>query len=246
MCIHQSVFFAIYRISETGEEYSSTSFLKHPDLHVFPLANLHSNRALQVSVHSLPRCDIFNFTDEILASKIDQLSAGHKVHKNGLQGSDLSDDLFTSPLKKKSCMKEVETNNHSQTLNGHNLTNKQNRLDVANPSTSRTFDDQIERNSDQKVLISPKMSQESLKKRFLNIRSLSEGTPGMSLQAQTKQHDLNKIHKPTHNIETKKVSVCSIPSFQSQLPKAGEDRGYLKQHMTTKCAFGSSQNLSLF
>lgn len=202
----------IYRISETGEESSLTSFLKHPDLHVFPLANLHSNRALQVSVHSLPRCDIFNFTDEILASKIDQLSAGHKVHKNGLQGSDLSDDLFTSPLKKKSCMKELETNNHSQTLNGHNRTNKQNRLDVTNPSTSRTFDDQIERNSDQKVLISPKMSQESLKKRFLNIRSLSEGTPGMSLQAQTKQYDLNKIHEPTHNIETKKSCDTQISS----------------------------------
>ena len=76
------------------------------------------------------------------------------------------------------------------------------------------------------------MSQESLKKRFLNIRSLSEGTPGMSLQAQTKQHDLNKIHEPTHNIETKKVSVCSIPSFQSQVLKVGEDRGYLKQNVS--------------
>ena len=43
-----------------------------------------------------------------------------------------------------------------------------------------------------KVLISPKMSQESLKnlKCFLKIRSLSEGTPGISLQAQTKQHNL--------------------------------------------------------
>lgn len=194
----------IYRVSETGEESPSNSFLKDPDLHVFPVANLHSNRVLRVSVHSLPRCDLFNFADEILASKIDQLNAGHETHKNGLEGSNSNDKLFTSPLKKKSCMKELEADTHSQTLKGNNLANKQNCLNITNPSTSRTFDDQIERHCDQNVLISPKMSQESLKKSFLKIRSLSEGTPGISLQAQTKQRNLNKTHKPTQNIETKK------------------------------------------
>ena len=59
-----------------------------------------------------------------------------------------------------------------------------------------------------KALISPKMSQESLKKCFLKIISLSEGTPGISLQAQTKQHSL-KI--PT---ELMCNSKCCNPNFQ--------------------------------
>lgn len=195
----------IYRISGTGEESTSTSFLKDPDLHVFPVANLHSNRVLRVSVQSLPRCDIFNFTDEILASKIDQLNAGHKDSKNVLEYTNTNGELFSSPLKKKSCIKELETNNHLQTLNGNNLANKQNCVGITKPSTSRTLCEQVGRGCDQNLLISPKISRDGLKESIMNIRSLSEGTPGNLLQGQTKQYNLNKLQEPAHKLETKKI-----------------------------------------
>lgn len=197
----------IYRICETGEELPPSSFLKEPDFHVFPLANLHSNRALRVSVQSLPRCDIFNFTDEILASKINLLSAGHKQeqkeHKDVKENTISNDELLKSPLKKKSCMKELETYHNKQTLIENNLTNKEKSLDFSKPSTSRTLVEQVARNCDENLLISPKMSQDNLKAGYLKIRSLSEGTNGAKLHGQTNQNSCSKVHQPVHNLETK-------------------------------------------
>lgn len=203
-------FFLAHRICETGDESPPSSFLKDPDFHVFPLANLHSNRVLRVSVQSLPRCDIFNFTDEILASKINQLSAGHKQKHNKdkefLECTDSNDDLLRSPLKKKSCMKELDANHHLQTLNENNLTNKHNFLDFSKPSTSRTLVEHAARNCDRNLVISPKISQDNLKARFLKIRSLSEGTPGgCTLNGETNQYHCNKTEQPTCNSETKQV-----------------------------------------
>lgn len=165
---------------------------------------------LRVSVQSLPRCDIFNFTDEILASKIDQLNAGHKDSKNVLEYTNTNGELFSSPLKKKSCINELETNNHLQTLNGNNLANKQNCVGITKPSTSRTLCEQVGRDCDQNLLISPKISRDGLKESIMNIRSLSEGTPGNLLQGQTKQYNLNKLQEPAHKLETKKVNLYSF------------------------------------
>ena len=206
----------VVRICESVEEPPSSSFLKDPDFHVFPLACLHSNKVLRVSVQSLPRCDIFNLTDEILASKINLLNAGHKQeqekHKDFKENAVLNDDLLRSPLKKKSCMKELETNHHLQTLNENNLTNKEKSLDFSKPSTSRTLGEQVARNCDENLLISPKISKDSLKASYLKIRSLSEGTNGAKLHGQTNQNNCSKIHQPVHNLETKQVmySGCSI------------------------------------
>lgn len=203
----------VVRICEPGDESPSSSFSVDPDCHVFPLANLHSNRVLRVSVQSLPRCDIFNFTNEILASKINLLSAGHKQeHKKSKdllnESTDSNDELLSSPLKKKSCLKELDTNHHLQTLNENNLTNKQNNLvDFSKPSTSRTLVEQVARNCDQNLLISPKNSQDSLKGSYLKIRSLSEGTAGIKLHGQTNQNNcINNVHQPSRNLETKQVS----------------------------------------
>lgn len=211
----------VVSICETGEETPPSSFLKDPDFHVFPLANLHSNRVLRVSVQSLPRCDIFNFTDEILASKINLLSAGHKQeqneHKDFKENTISNDELLRSPLKKKSCMKELDTNHHLQTLNENNLTNKEKSIDFSKPSTSRTLVEQVARNCDENLLISPKISQDSLKASYLKICSLSEGTDGAKLHAQTNQNNCSKIHQPVHNLETKQVSkVLCNTVFQLQ------------------------------
>lgn len=201
------------RICETGDESPTSGFTKDPDCHVFPLANLHSNRVLRVSVQSLPRCDIYNFTDEILASKINLLSAGrkqeHKESKDLPKTTDSNDELLSSPLKKKSCIKELETNHHLQTLNENNLTSKQNSFkDFSKPSTSRTLVEQVARNCDQNLLISPKISQDSLKGSYLKIRSLSEGTAEVKLHGQTNQNNcINNVHQPTHNLEIKQVSL---------------------------------------
>ena len=199
------------------EELPPSSFVKDPDFHVFPLANLHSNRALQVSVQSLPRCDIFNFTDEILASKINLLSAGHKQEQN--ENKDIkentisNDELLRSPLKKKSCMKELETQfHHKQTLIENNLTNKEKSLDFSKPSTSRTLVEQVAKKCDENLLISPKMSQDNLKEGYLKIRSLSEGSNGAKLHGQTSQNSCSKIHQPVHNLETKQVRYSAIQS----------------------------------
>lgn len=197
----------IYRICETGEELPPSSFLKDPDFHVFPLANLHSNRALRVSVQSLPRCDIFNFTDEILASKINLLSAGHKQeqkeHKDVKENTISNDEMLRSPLKKKSCMKELETSHHKQTLIENNLTNKEKSLDFSKPSTSRTLVEQVARNSEENLLISPMISKDNLNAGYFKIRSLSEGTNGANLDGQINQNCCSKIHQPVHNLETK-------------------------------------------
>ena len=207
-----SIFLSLFvvRICETGEELPPCSFLKHPDFHVFPLANLHSNRVLRVSVQSLPRCDIFNFTDEILASKINLLSAGHKQeqkeHKDIKENTVSNDELLRSPLKKKSCMKELETYHHKQTLIENNLNNKEKSLDFSKPSTSRALVEQVARNCDKNLLISPKISQDSLKAGYLKICSLSEGTNGAKLHGQTNQNNCSKIHQPAHNLEKKQVS----------------------------------------
>jgi len=222
--VQENLFFLslfVVRICETGEELPPSSFVKDPDFHVFPLANLHSNRVLRVSVQSLPRCDIFNFTDEILASKINLLSAGHKQeqkeHKNVKENTISNDELLRSPLKKKSCMKDLEANHHLQTLNENNLTNKEKNLDFSKPSTSRTLAEQVSRNCDENLLISPKISQDSLKASYLKLRSLSEGTNDAKLHGQTNQNNCSKIHQPVHNLETKQVSkVLCITVFHLQ------------------------------
>ncbi|KAL9985842.1 hypothetical protein ACROYT_G008291 [Oculina patagonica] len=176
---------------------------------------------MRVSVQSLPRCDIYNFTDEILASKINLLSAGHKQKnkesKDLPKTADSNDELLSSPLKKKSCIKELETNHHLQTLNDNNLTNKQNSFkDFSKPSTSRTLVEQVARTCDQNLLISPKISQDCLKGSYLKIRSLSEGTAGAKLHGQTNQNNcINNVHQPTHNLEIKQQN-CDHKKFSDQ------------------------------
>ena len=161
---------------------------------------------LRVSIQSLPRCDIFNFTDEILASKINLLSAGYKKEQNESKDlletcADSNDEMLSSPLKKKSCIKDLDMDHHLQTLNENNLTNTQNSLmDVSKPSTSRTLVEQVARNCDQNLLISPKISQENLKESYLKIRSLSEGTAGVKLET-------NPNNCCGNNLQTKLVSL---------------------------------------
>ena len=166
-----------------------------------------------MSVQSLPRCDIFNFTDEILASKINLLSAGHKQEQKDVKENTFSnDELLRSPLKKKSCMKELETNHHKQNLIENNLTNKEKSLDFSKPSTSRTLVEEVARNCDENLLISPRMSQDNLKAGYLKIRSLSEGTNGAELHGQTNQNSCSKIRQPVRNLEMKQVRYSAIQS----------------------------------
>lgn len=185
-------------------------FFKEPDFHTFPLANLHSNRVLRVSVQSLPRCDIFNFEDEILASKLHQLHSSNYNNKGNKDLLECVDESVRSPLKKKSCKKQLNSNHDLQTLNGNNLTNKQ-FLEFGKPSTSRTSNEElVERNCDRNLLNSAKISEHSLNGGFLKTRSLSEGTPGNSLHGQ-KNQQLEKRDQPYMiDSETKKVRVsCS-------------------------------------
>ena len=148
-----------------------------------------------------------------MASKINLLSAGHKQeqneHKDVKENTISNDELLRSPLKKKSCMKEFETYHHKQTLIENNLTNKEKSLDFSKPSTSRTLVEQVARNCDENLLISPKMSQDNLKAGYLKMRSLSEGTNGAKLHGQTNQNSCSKIHQPVHNLETTQVIQSS-------------------------------------
>ena len=218
--------FVSYRICGTEEDSASGSFLQEPDVHTFPQANLHSNRVLRVSVQSLPRCDIFNFTDEILACKINQLHAGRNCdHKGNEDLLECVDESMRSPLKKKSCIKQLDaTCNHGlQTINGNNFSNKQNILDFSTPSTSRTLDEQA-RNCERNLLNSPKISQD-LRGRFLKIRSLSEGTSGDSLHGEINQHCDKKGHyQPTCNSEAKQVRIFAIPRVM--FLKGATSRGF--------------------
>lgn len=92
-------------------------------------------------------------------------------------------------------------NHHLQTLNENNLTHTQNSLmDVSKPSTSRTLVEQVTRNCDQNLLISPKISQENFKGSYLKIRSLNEGTTGVKLQT-------NQSNCCGNNLQTKLVSL---------------------------------------
>ena len=151
-----------------------------------------------------------------MASKINLLSAGHKQqqkdHKDVKENTISNDELLRSPLKKKSCTEELDTYNHKQTLIENNLTNKEKDLDFSKPSTSRTLVEQVARNCDENLLISPKISRDSLKAGYLKIRSLSEGTNGAKLHGQTNQSNCGKIHQPVHNLETKQVSTCKVLS----------------------------------
>ena len=165
---------------------------------------------LRVSVQSLPRCDIFNFEDEILASKLHQLHSNNHNNKGNKDLLECVDESVRSPLKKKSCKKQLNSNQDLQTLNGNNFTNKQ-FLEFGKPSTSRTSNEElVERNCDRNLLNSPKISEHSLNGGFLKTRSLSEGTPGNSLHGQ-KNQQLEKRDQPMCDSETKKVRVscCS-------------------------------------
>jgi len=153
-----------------------------------------------------------------LASKINLLNADHKQEQNehkDLQENMISNkDLLRSPLKKKSCIKELETNHDLQTLNENNLTNNEKCLDFSKPSTSRTLPEEVARNCNDNLLISPKISDDSLKASYLKIHSLSEGTNGANLHGQTNQNNCSKIHQPVHNLETKQVMYCGCNIVQ--------------------------------
>ena len=174
---------------------ASDEFLKEPDFHTFPLANLHSNRALRVSVHSLPRCDIFNFADEILASKINQLNAGQNSKCNENEGSlEFIDDQVRSPFKKKSCRKQCDPYHDVKTLNGNNsMLNKQSILEFSKPSTSKSLVDQVVamKCDDQNCLNTSKTSKDSFRSGHLTIRSLSDRSSISSLHEQriTQQYE---------------------------------------------------------
>ena len=194
--------FIVFRICDIGEDSASGNFLKEPDFHTFPLANLHSNRVLRVSVHSLPRCDIFNFTDEILSSKINQLNAWskHNENENGV------DESIRSPLKKKSCTKQPDAKHDVKTLNGNNCASNMDKhriMDFSKPSTSKTLiDEVVARNCDLNLLNSPKTSsQECCKGGFLKSRSVNEGTPGDLIHEKLNQH-YDKKDQTTCNLET--------------------------------------------
>ena len=151
-----------------------------------------------------------------MASKINLLSAGHKQeqkeHKDVKENTISNDEMLRSPLKKKSCMKELETSHHKQTLIENNLTNKEKSLDFSKPSTSRTLVEQVARNSEENLLISPMISKDNLKAGYFKIRSLSEGTNGANLDGQINQNCCSKIHQPVHNLETKQVRYSAMQS----------------------------------
>ena len=241
------------RISHTGEDSTSgtCSFFKEPDFHTFPLANLHSNRVLRVSVQSLPRCDIFNFTDEILASKLRQLHSDGYNDKENKDLLECVDESLRSPLKKKSCRKQLDPDHDLQTLNGNNFTNKQ-FLECDKPSTSRTSNDEVlERNCDQYLLNFLKISQpeDNVKGGFLKTRSLSEGTHGNSLQRQRNQQlQVDKKDQAMCNSETKKVRdfhlvhnyrVCTVALFKYAMiqPMALLSASDLIQGPSLNCPF---------
>lgn len=202
----------IYRISYDGGEDNllDERFLKEPDFHTFPLANLYSNRVLQVSVQSLPRYNVFNLTDEILALKLDQLSGNSTCDCK--ENEDLLDESIRSPLKKKSCISQHDADNDSQTRNGHNCwKNHENILECLKPSTStcRTCSMAAEiqqvasRNCEnQNVLNSARSSQNSLRGRVLKSDSLGEGIRGNSFYGTINEH-LSKKDLSVHNSETK-------------------------------------------
>lgn len=198
------VLFIVRRICHAGED--SASFLKEPDFHVFPLANLYNNSVLRVCVQSLPRCDIFNFTDEILASKINHLYSGQDCnHKDNEDLLECVDDSSRSPLKKKSCIKQLDGHQDLNNLNGTNFSSRQNILDFSKPSTSRILDEQVVANKcERNLLKSSKTAQDSLKGGYFKIRSLSEGTPGNSLHGQISQCCEEKDQPPCKS-QTKQV-----------------------------------------
>lgn len=179
-----------------GDEVASGEFLKEPDFHTFPLANLHSNRALRVSVHSLPRCDIINFADEILASKINQLNAGQNSKCNENEDSlEFIDDLVRSPLKKKSCRKHRDPYHDVKILNGNNsMLNKQSILDFSKPSTSKSLVDQVvaTKCDDENCLNTAQTSKDSLRSGYFKIRSLSDGPSISPLHEQMKTQQYEK------------------------------------------------------
>ncbi|KAK2565380.1 Protein FAM214A [Acropora cervicornis] len=129
---------AIEGISDSvAEDSTCESFLKEPDFHTFPLANLHSKRVLHVSVESLPRCNMFNLTDESHTLKLHHLC--QSASGNDQENKDLRDASVRSPLKKKSCISQCDANNDSQTISGQNyLKNHENILENLKPSTTRT------------------------------------------------------------------------------------------------------------
>lgn len=201
--------FVFFRICAAEEDSISVSFLKEPDFHTFPLANLHSNRVLRVSVQSLPRCDIFDFTDEILSSKLNKLYPGPCSNKEN-EDLDCVDESARSPLKKRSCMKQLDADHEVQTLNGKNCSNKQCILEFSKPSTSRTLDEQVEtRNCERNLFNASKLSQDYSKGGFLKIRSLSVGTRGNTLHGQTNQHFSKQYYQSTCTSTDKKVRVPS-------------------------------------
>lgn len=179
-----------------GDEVASDEFLKEPDFHTFPLANLHSNRALRVSVHSLPRCDIINFADEILASKINQLNAGQNSKCNENEDSlEFIDDPVRSPLKKKSCRKHRDPYHDVKILNGNNsMLNKQSILDFSKPSTSKSLVDQVvaTKCDDENCLNTSQTSKDSLRSGYFKIRSLSDGPSNSPLHEQMKTQQYEK------------------------------------------------------
>ena len=199
--------FVFFRICAIEEDSTSDSFLKEPDFHAFPLANLHSNRLLRVSVHSLPRCDIFNFTDEILSSKLNQLYPGPYSKKEN-EDLECVDESARSPLKKRSCINQLDADHEVQTLNGKNCSNKQSILEFSKPSTSRTLDEQEETRNCERNLLN---NASKIKGGFLKICSLSVGTHGNTLHGQTNQDsDLSKqYHQSTSTPTDKKVRVTS-------------------------------------
>lgn len=174
----------VFRISDGGVDDSTCeSFLKEPDFHTFPLVNLHSKRILRVSVQALPRCNIFNLTDESLALKLNHLhqsATGNDQGNNGLQ-----DASVRSPLKKKSCISQCDADNDSQTINRQNyLKNHDNILENLKPSTSRTcslVEEIVPRSSgNRKFFNSAKSSPNIIQAGFLRSIDVNKETSGNS------------------------------------------------------------------
>lgn len=182
----------IYRISDSvAEDSTCESFLKEPDFHTFPSANLHSKRVLHVSVESLPRCNMFNLTDESHTLKLHHLC--QSASGNDQENKDLRDASVRSPLKKKSYISQCDANNDSQTISGQNyLKNHENILENLKPSTTRTcslVEEIVPRSSgNQNFFNSVKSSANTIQAGFLRSVDVNKEMSGQSsLKTRNKQ-----------------------------------------------------------
>ena len=204
--------FNIYRVCEPEQQSSCDQFLKEPDCHVFPLTHLQSDLALRVQVESLPRCEIFTFTDEILESKLTHLGANsvlkdnEKVKEISESSSNTTDDLFRSPLKKKTCLKDIESQHLQTSNNGNNFTarHKMFSVDILTSSSSKSLLSlQTNVKSYQEHLGSQIGSKENYR---TNLRTKTPGIKVLEKQGQLNRHsNINPKRQATSDVESKKV-----------------------------------------